>query len=78
VKQKIALQDKKLRTPINGKFNDTSSADLVTKYKRIILQNTKINFNKYYYRTLVYKLKKTQYIHLVIDSRLRSCIHFST
>jgi hypothetical protein len=27
VKQKVALKDKKLRTQINGKFNDISSAD---------------------------------------------------
>jgi hypothetical protein len=27
VKQKVALKDKKVRTQINGKFNDISSAD---------------------------------------------------
>jgi hypothetical protein len=27
VKQKVALKDKKIRTQINGKFNDISSAD---------------------------------------------------
>jgi hypothetical protein len=27
MKQKIALKDKKLRKQINGKFNDTGSAD---------------------------------------------------
>jgi hypothetical protein len=27
VKQKISLKDKKLRTQMNGKFNDTGSAD---------------------------------------------------
>jgi hypothetical protein len=27
VKQKASLKDKKLRTQINGKFNDMSSAD---------------------------------------------------
>jgi hypothetical protein len=27
VKQKVALKDKKLRTQINGKLNDVSSAD---------------------------------------------------
>jgi hypothetical protein len=27
VKQKVALKDKEIRTQINGKFNDISSAD---------------------------------------------------
>jgi hypothetical protein len=27
VKQKVAIKDKKLRTHINGKFNDISGAD---------------------------------------------------
>jgi len=38
VKQKIALKDKKLKKPINGKFNDIHSANLVIKYICINLQ----------------------------------------
>jgi hypothetical protein len=39
VKQKIPLKDKKIRTPMNGKFNDIGSANLVIKYLCINLQN---------------------------------------
>jgi hypothetical protein len=31
VKQKVAVEDKKLRTQINGKFNDINSADENTR-----------------------------------------------
>jgi hypothetical protein len=36
VKKKIALKDKKLRTQINGKFNDINNAD-ENKYKKLSL-----------------------------------------
>ena len=31
MKQKVSLKDKKIRTPINGKFNDIGGVDLVIK-----------------------------------------------
>jgi hypothetical protein len=50
MKQKISLKDKNIRTPINGKFNDIGSVDLVIKkliflikYLCTNLQNIKIN-----------------------------------
>jgi hypothetical protein len=61
MKQKVALKDKQIRTEVNGKSDDISSADK-NKYKNITVEPL---FNNY---------KKT--IHLFIDGRLRICTCF--
>jgi hypothetical protein len=53
---------KKLRTQVNGKFNDINSAD---ENKKDITVNL-------YLKTI----KKT--VHLLIDRRLRSCTYFES
>jgi hypothetical protein len=60
-KQKVALKGKKLRTQVNGNFDNMNSAD-ENKYKNISVEPLFKNY------------KKT--LHLFIDRRLRSCTCF--
>jgi hypothetical protein len=53
MQQKITLKDKKrLRTPINGKFNNIGGAYLLIKFLCINLQNIKVN-KKYHCRPVI-------------------------
>jgi hypothetical protein len=67
---------KNLRTPINRKFNDTGSANLIIKYLYNNLQNIKIN--KIITVGPLFKTKNRHTIntHLFIGRRLRSCTCF--
>jgi hypothetical protein len=63
VKQQLVVKDKKLRSQINGKFNDMSSAD-ESIYQNITVEPLFKNYEKT--------------IHLFFDRRLRSCTWFQT
>jgi hypothetical protein len=57
-KQKVALKDKKLRMPVNGKFTDICSSERVIKYLFINVQNIKIHLKNITVQPLFENLKK--------------------